>query len=229
MTTRRELANIWRESAQITRQGIFGSADPLRPIYPDDNRILNEQIDVPAVGMVGQTYRGDLAILSVNGAGGKFDHRPLPSSDAMYVQLRRLRDADPGETALDAFEAVNRAYVATMPDWGNQWRHIWRICEAAGSRLDEIAYLYLVPFRTRNDDGSKIPRTFLDGGYERHLARQLRAVAPKLVITIDRPSESAALRYRREVPHTEVIYYTRKRDAHPERDETLRTIASRCR
>lgn len=229
MPTRQQLADLWRDGAQITRQDIFGPADSLRPVYPADNRVLIEQIDVPAVGMVGPKYRGDFAIRSVNGAGGKFDHRSLPSSDVMYEQFRRLRDAAPGEPALDAFEALNRAYMATMPDWGGQWRHIWRINEAAGRELDEIAYLYLVPFRTIGDSGSRMHRTFFDAGYERHLVPELRALAPKCIVAIDRPSEAAALRYKGEASRTEVIYYTRKHAAHTEREKTLREISSRCR
>ena len=229
MTTRPQLADLWHDAAQITRRHIFGPSDSLRPVYPDENRVLLDQIDVPAVGMVGPSYRSDLAILSVNGAGGKIDHRSLPSSDTMYEAVRRLRDAASGASALEAFEVLNQAVMASMPDWGVTRQHIGKILEAADKSLEEISYLYLVPFRTRGDAGSRIPDAFLDAGYRHHLVRQLRCVAPALIIAIDRPSERAALRYREEAPTTEVIYCTRKHDAHAERARTLAAISSRPR
>jgi hypothetical protein len=177
--------------------------------------------------MVGPQYRGTLAILSVNGAGGKDNARALPSSDQMYGALLNLRAAEPGAAALAAFEALNQAVIASIPDWGVTKQHINNILDTAQLSLADIAYLYLVPFRTRGDTGSTMPRQYLEAGYDRHLVQQLRVVAPKIIIAIDRPSKQAALRYTLEAPHTEVIYYTRKRDAHAERKETLTGIRSR--
>jgi hypothetical protein len=228
MTTRQQLANLWREAAQITRKDIFGPRDALRPVYSLKDNILTDQIDIPAVGMVGPNYGGKLAILSVNGAGGKDNSLSLPSSDRMYAAFRHLRDATPGAPALAAFEALNTAVIASIPDWGVAKQHTQKILDAAQKSLDDIAYLYLVPFRTRGDAGSTMDQAYLDAGYSRHLVQQLRAVAPKIIIAIDRPSERASHRYRREAPHTNVIYYTRRRDAHAERTKTLAALSLQC-
>ena len=118
--------------------------------------------------------------------------------------------------------------IASIPDWGVAKQHTQKILDAAQKSLDDIAYLYLVPFRTRGDAGSTMDQAYLDAGYSRHLVQQLRAVAPKIIIAIDRPSERAAHRYRREAPHTNVIYYTRKRDAHAERAKTLAVLSLQC-
>ena len=228
MVARQELAELWWIAAQITRRDIFGPDDALRPVYLDEHNVLWTQVDVPSAGIVGPRYRGTLAILSVNGAGAKDDSKALPSSDRMYEACQRLRASEPGASALQAFEALAQAVMASMPDWGVTKHHVQRILDAAQHSLDDIAYLYLVPFRTRGDAGSSMPQAYLDAGYSRHLVRQLPAVAPEVIIAIDRPSQNAALRYQREeAPRTEVIYYTRKRDDHAGRKKTLATIASR--
>src|SRR5215208_2681010 len=81
--------------------------------------------------MVGPRYRGTLAILSVNGAGAKDDSKALPSSDRMYEACQRLRASEPGASALQAFEALAQAVMASMPDWGVTKHHVQRILDAA--------------------------------------------------------------------------------------------------
>lgn len=222
---RQGLANLWRDATQITREDIFGPDDELLPLYPGRNGELAQQARIPAVGMVGPNFHGTLAILSVNGAGGKAGHQSIPSSDRMYARIRELQEAEPGPLTLGAFEALNAAVMGSMPDWGVTQQHTKKILGSAKHKLDEVAYLYVVPFRTKDDAGSKMPSPYLDAGYTKHLVHQLRALRPALIIAIDRPSEKAAHRFRAESPVTEVIYYTRKRDAHDERKKTLAEIA----
>jgi hypothetical protein len=68
-------------------------------------------------------------------------------------------------------------------------------------------------------------QTYVDAGYIQHLVQQLRALAPKAIIAIDRPSQRAAERYKREAPDTSVIYYTRQHHRPDLRKETLIAIA----
>jgi hypothetical protein len=166
--------------------------------------------------MVGSIYRGELAILSVNGAGGKDDAKRYPSSDAMYGALRNLRTAAPGALALAAFDAFTAAVDASIPDWPFGKR-VQKVLDAAQRSLCDIAYLYVVPFRIRGDAGATMRPRYLEKGYDRHLIHQLRAVAPKVIIALDSPSRGAAQLYQREAPQKELIYYTGKRDAHTER------------
>jgi hypothetical protein len=96
---------------------IFGPDAALRPVYLDEHNVLWTQIDVPAAGTVGPRYRGTLAILSVNGAGAKDDSKALPRCDRMYEACQRLRASEPSASALQAFEALAQAEMASMPDW----------------------------------------------------------------------------------------------------------------
>ncbi len=223
---RQSLANLWRDAAQITRQDIFGPEDKLLPVYPVSAGDLAYQAQLPAVGMVGPNYSGSLAILSVNGAGGKYGHQSIPSSDRMYGRIGELKTSTYGSTALTAFEAVNSSVIASMPDWRSIYqRHTSKILQAAKHELAEIAYLYVVPFRTRNDEGYKIPRRYRETAYSSHLVHQLQALEPETIIAIDRASEQAALQFKVEKPDTNIIYYTRQRDAHDEQKRTLMEIA----
>ncbi|MEZ4563644.1 MAG: hypothetical protein R2853_13005 [Thermomicrobiales bacterium] len=222
---RQSLANLWRDAAQITRQDIFGSEDKLLPVYPASAHELALQAQLPAVGMVGPDYSGSLVILSVNGAGGKFDHRSHPSSDRMYDRIGALKASTHGPTALEAFEALNNSIRASMPDWSIYQRHTSKILQAARHELADIAYLYVVPFRTKNDEGYKILRRYREAAYSSHLIHQLQALEPKTIIAIDRSSEQAALQFKADHPDTNLIYYTRQRDAHDEQKRTLTEIA----
>jgi hypothetical protein len=96
----------------------------MRGIWSRDKNLVNfggslpkSPAEIPAAGMVGPRYRGTLAILSVNGAGAKDDSKALPRCDRMYEACQRLRASEPSASALQAFEALAQAEMASMPDW----------------------------------------------------------------------------------------------------------------
>jgi hypothetical protein len=225
--TRQHLADVCHDAAQITRADIFCPEDKLRPDYLHPSNALSTQVDTPAVGMAGPQYDGGLSIVSIDGAGGRDDAVSLPSSDEMYTAFNKLQSATTSQSALVEFEAVSSSDIASMPDWEIWDRHIKKILDAAHKSLYGIAYLYLVPFRVRGDNGSSMKQPFPDAGYEYHLVQQLRAVAPAVVVAMDRPSEKAAFRFQREVPQTEIIYCTGQRHRHDLRREALEAIAKR--
>ena len=75
---------------------------------------------------------------------------------------------------------------------------------------------------------TSMPDTFLTAGFDRHLANQLNDVRPKLIIAVDRPSERYSKKWAKDCgPDCEVIYYTRKRDAHTERARLLEDLRRR--
>ena len=228
---RSEIAELWRRGARLIRADIFGPDDPLRPVYENRGN-LDWQVDVAAVGMVGTGYRpGGLAILSINPAGGSPTSRTDFLSDRMYEGFKHLRNAAKGRHALVAFEESNKAFIASMQSWGSMTRYLDQIRKAMNWDYEDIAYLYLVPFRTRGDNGSQMERTIrgrghIEKGYEKHLKRQLDLLSPGLVIAMDKPSNAIGQRYRDEAdPNMEIVYFPRKRDAHSERNEVLRDLA----
>ncbi len=218
---RKQAAELWQLCATLTRKDIFGEDDDLRPKYKCS--AINWEADVTAVGMVGKNYepRG-LVILSVNPAGGKCDYRPRPDAERMYRRLKRLRNS---QNALDDFEKVNRAFAKDFSNWRITNHHYSKILKATKKAINDIAFVHVVPFRTRCDKGSTMSRRFLDNGYDNHLFRQLDLLAPKHIIAMDRPSERAAIRFKEESgSKIAVNYYNRGYHASDARKKTLKKI-----
>ena len=222
--TRNDIAEFWHKCAQIRRKDIFGLEDALRPNYR--LRSLQWQVDVAAVGFVGNDYQpGGVAMLSVNPAGGRDDLEPNPASDGMYESLLAFRDSKPNGLR-SAFGRSHDAFSRSFPNWTITRSHYRKILEELGREIDELAFLYVVPFRTRGDKGSTMKERFLANGYERHLKRQMALLTPGTVVAMDRPSEDAAKRYKREqAPETKVCYWTRQRNVP---DAERRTALREC-
>jgi hypothetical protein len=94
-------------------------------------------------------------------------------------------------------------------------------------KLDAIAYVYLVPFRTRADAGSSLPSGVIDVAARSGFFDLLDALQPGLVIAMDRPSERAARRWAASRESGEMLYYTRKRDDHAGRAKFLGELRAR--
>lgn len=218
MADRSILAKLWHDRAKVTRQGIFGSADvSLRPVA------TLSQADVAVPGMVGENYEsGGLAIVSVNPAGGKDDFRPTLGDAKLYEAAKAIGHSDDVRT----FEQMNQAYRLGMPSWGAQWRHINAILTETHRSLWQLAYPYLVPFRTRGDKGSALKQDVVDWGYQSGFVEIMRELQPDLVIPVDRHSETAVYRLKSETSMPfEIVYYTRQQNAHAIRAATLQRIA----
>ena len=147
MTFRREICELWQDSVQIEREVIFGPHDAkCRPLH------LADDANTMFAGFVGRRYRSDAGILllAINPGGGGDAYRSRTGEDEhFYPLLRAFKRATP-EHALEAFERVNEAFAEIVRHW-NVWRIIERTLEAAGKALDEVAYMNLVPYRTRAD------------------------------------------------------------------------------
>jgi hypothetical protein len=223
---RADLAVLWHRCAQIRRSEVFSEADVLRPTYNDDLR-MEAQVDVPAVGTVGRNYaHHGIAFVSVNPAGGKPTSSSTVSDDHLYDAFRRVRDADTSSDITEAFESMVAQFGICVPSWTIWRQYIGPILGALNVRFDDVCYLYLVPFRTRGDAGSSMSAQFTRSAYEEHLERQLSTTRPTLLVAVDRPSETyCRLWAKGATDSAEVFYYTRKRDAHAERQVLLTQLA----
>lgn len=217
VTTRQTLADVWHKRALVPRLKIFADEDEgLRPILPQSHA------DVSVPGMVGPHFEaGGLAVVSINPAGGTDTFKPTKGDGALYAAAKATNHTND----LAAFEVMNEAYIAGMPSWGAQWWHIRAILEASGSALSRLAYPYLVPFRTRGDNGSRLKPEVVSRAYDLGFVDVFAALQPSLVVTVDRLSEAAVAKYQAEQGTSFLsIYYTRQRSAHKKREETLQKI-----
>jgi len=230
LTERAQWAQLWHTCSQVSREDIFGPDDPLRPIYPIKTPLEGE-VDIPAIGMVGPNYsEGGVVVVSVNPAGGSANSKFLPSSGDIYMTIDALRHAPDDQSLLAEFERVNDSFIHSMPEWPIWNQYVARLLAATGNTLAAIAYLYLVPFRTIKDEGSKMNnaagKRYCTEGYQRNLHRQLEVLRPRLILCVDRLSEEFCRLWAKN-NSAEVIYFTRKRDAHAERADLLKLLEQR--
>jgi hypothetical protein len=184
MGYRESLAAHFNHLTTISRQDIFGDADTLlRPInLPKDSSTM-------FAGYVGNKYvpRQGLLLLAINpgGGGDKYDRR-IPEDDVFYPLLHEFKSANQ-ENVVATFEAINRAFVPIVTSW-NLWRILGSTLEAAGASIEEIAYMNVVPYRTRNDKMPPIEarRT----SWARIVRPTLGLLEPRAIITLGKKAGS---------------------------------------
>ena len=204
--------------ASLTRAEIFGDDEILMP----KTELEDARTAVP--GMVGFDYEaGGFLLLSINPAGGRDGAESRLSDRAMYSAFRTFAQSG----ALADFEHVNEIVGREMPTWTVYRQHTKPILDALTVKVRHIAYVNVVPFRTRGDQGAKIPSKYVYQSVDLGLHAQLVALSPKLIVALDRHSERVAnlLRAQTKDPW-HVVYYTRKRDAHADRRATLSILES---
>lgn len=217
------IALAFQRRAKLLRDQLGVDGD-LRPISAP------QHVDVAVPGYVGEQYRsGGLCLISVNPAGGKDGYSPSHGDELIYTATARFAEAEEGPEAVQEFTGIARAFETAMPFWGAQWGHVRNIISAADVELDAIAYVYLVPFRTRADAGSSLPPLVIDAAIRRGFFDVLDALQPGPVIAMDRPSEGAGRRWAKSRQSGEVLYYTRKRDDHAGRARFLEELRARPR
>lgn len=214
----------FRNRANLMRSQLGVDTPKLLPT----SAISHRHIAVP--GFVGENYRPpDMCLVSVNPAGGKDAYQSSRGDDQIYCAADALAKADDVQME-GALTAAAAAFVDAMPSWGSQWRHVKDILNAINRSLDEIAYVYLVPFRTRGDSGYTIAAPVLNASFASGFVELMTAVAPCLVIAMDRPSEAAARKWT-QTGGGDVVYYPRKLDDHAGRAtvlDRLRRMALPC-
>jgi hypothetical protein len=187
-----------------------------------------QHVDIAVPGYVGSEYRsGGLCLISVNPAGGKDDYSPSAGDQLIYQAAARFSSAETANDSSPSLETLGTSFVSAMPFWGAHWGHVRNIISAADVDLRSIAYVYLVPFRTRGDAGSSLPVPVLQNARRHGFFDLLDALEPALVITMDRPSQKAAEQWSDRHGNAEVLYYTRKRDDHAGRARFLEGLRSR--
>jgi hypothetical protein len=177
------LAKHFQSLTAITREAVFGSADAsIRPInLPDDAATM-------FAGYVGTRYeRGKgVLLLAINpGGGGDAYTARIPADEVFYPLLLAFKssNADPDK----AFERVNASFAQIVQTW-NLWRILGPTLEAAGLNLDEVAYMNVVPYRTRQD---KMPPTSARRvAWDRIAAPTIELLDPRALISLGKKAGS---------------------------------------
>jgi hypothetical protein len=176
MPFRQDVAERWHQIVQVSREKIFGVLDEkCRPIDRGDDA------DTMFAGYVGKDYvPGDCLIVPINPGGGGNSARNSQEDDRFYELLRAFKNSN-NENLKTGFEAINQAFVPLVQTWP-----IWTILEptiqAAGRKLNHIAYLNAVPYRTRENDNP--PTAARRNAWDAIVAPSLEILRPGKIIAI---------------------------------------------
>ena len=176
---RGEIAERWRDCAHISRKEIFGFAD--EKCAP---KHLLDDAATMFVGYVGASYQPGVGVvlLAINPGGGGDTYESRTVEDQMFYPLlmNAKKAAGPSEV-LESFERVNMAFIHVVKRW-NLWRILKPTLEAAGTMINEIAYMNIVPYRTRNNN--KPPVVATERSWKRIVEPSLDLLAPRAIVAL---------------------------------------------
>jgi hypothetical protein len=184
VTDRPGLARHFHTIANISRERIFGVADDgCRPVnLPDDAKTM-------FAGYVGKMFRpqSGLLLLAINpGGGGDAYVRRTPEDEVFYPLLAAFKAATPS-AIMESFERVNAAFVPIVKGW-NLWRILGPTLDAAGRTLDEVAYMNVVPYRTRGDKLPPVAARRAAWGLV--VEPTLAVLKPRAIVTLGKKADS---------------------------------------
>lgn len=177
-----------------------------------------------APGWVGEAWRGGTVLVGINPGGGGDAYRRNPTDDELYALLRAFRDAGAGDRQL-AFSELSTAWRAIQKTH-NIWRVIGAVLAATGESEREVAFMNVVPFRTRMD---KIPSRPEIAVAWRHAAKpQLEALEPERVVCLGKKAWDVLARFG-EVHEKLVLIKRAIGDSYipPDAQVALRELAGR--
>ena len=184
---RQSLATHFRAMTSIERREIFDSADvEYRPInLPADSATM-------FAGYVGPLYKsGSCLFLAINPGGGGDAYVERTIEDERFYPLLHYFKASSADGVLAAFEAINDAFQSIVQRW-NLWRILGPTCEATSRSIAQVAYLNVVPYRTRSD---RLPPVAAQRvAWARIVAPTIRLLEPQVLIALGRKADKIIAR-----------------------------------
>jgi len=147
MEFREAISQHFHQLVQVSRKDIFGDSDlKYSPInLPEDSAIM-------FAGYIGVNYQqgSGLLLLAINpGGGGDAYTKRIPDDEIFYPLLMEFKQAGDAEV-LPSFERINNSFASIVQRW-NLWRILKPTLEAANKSINDVAYMNIVPYRTRGD------------------------------------------------------------------------------
>ncbi len=140
-------------------------------------------------GYVGRNYIPGQGILflAINpgGGGDAYDQR-IPEDEIFYPLLIAFKEAR-GANVLPACEAINKAFVPIVKNW-NLWRILGPTLDAASVSLEQVAYMNVVPYRTR--ENKMPPVAARRKSWAQTVEPTLELLKPKAIITLGKKAGS---------------------------------------
>lgn len=144
-------------------------------------------------GFVGKNYQPDkdILIIGINPGGGsdKYMRTKEKEDEIFYRPLRDFKSTDPrvAKAILTAFEKINDTFLHVVKKW-NLRNILDPTLNAAKTDINSIAYINVVPYRTRED---KLPPSQARSySWTRIVEPSLDILRPNVVITLGKKAHN---------------------------------------
>ena len=196
------LASAFQKAASVSRAALYGIAS-------DAQLPLNLVTDakVPFLGYCGPKYvQGNPVLLAINPGGGGDDYRQRHAGDEELIPLiEAFCRASPEERG-EALDGMSRVYMQHVQTW-NLRKIVIPTLEACGKAVDEVCYLNVFPYRTRNNAMPTATARYAAWGNV--VAPLISELRPKNLIALGKKAGGVA--ERRPIQNTNLFVVPRRR------------------
>ena len=140
-------------------------------------------------GYVGRSYRHGqgLLLLGINpGGGGDADRYRTTEDEELYPLLADFKNAHSGGV-VERFESANSCFARVVQRW-NLWTIFLPTLAAAGRSIGDVAYMNVVPYRTRKNNTPPIAARRL--AWARIVEPTIRLLAPQAIIALGKKADA---------------------------------------
>ena len=176
-----QIVDAYHRTALLEREAIFPDTKLMPISRPEDAAIA-------APGWVGKQWQpSGTLLMAINPGGGGDAYRPNPTDERLYGLFRAFRAA-PADQREVALLALSEGWAAIQKTH-NIYRLIRPIMEALDAGSEDLTFLNVLPFRTRQDKpaGSAVLRRAWDVA----TAQQVTALQPRRIIALGRKAFDA--------------------------------------
>lgn len=184
---RMEIARHWQDCTRISRRELFGAtAEKYTPMHlPDDAATM-------FAGYMGADYKpgSGIVLLGKNPGGGGDAYQARTREDQeFYPLLMEFKTAEPSDVP-GAFEQINKSFTRIITSW-RIWNILGPTLDAAGVTVQEIAYMNVIPYRTRGD--KMPPVAAQETAWKRIVEPSLDLLAPKAIVALGKSGSGAVV------------------------------------
>jgi hypothetical protein len=192
------IIDAFSQTAKLTRESLNLPAT-LMPLT------VQEDARTAAPGWIGSNWKGGTLMVGINPGGGGDAYRRNPTDDRLYALLRAVREAGSKEQQRDALMAASKAWISIQRTH-NIWRIIEAILSATGEDVEQVAFMNIMPFRTRMD--KEPPVVAMAAAWKLSAGPQVNALAPRRIIALGAKAYKALSRFSMDAS-AELIQFKR--------------------
>jgi hypothetical protein len=177
-----QIVDTFHRTARLNREAIF----PDTKLMP-----ITQTVDAgtAAPGWVGKSWQpdGGTLLMAINPGGGGDAYRLNSTDERLYGLFRAFKAAPPDERG-EALTELSNAWIGIQKTH-NIYRLVQPILEALDTGSEDMAFLNVLPFRTRGDApaGSAVLRRAWDVA----TSHQVAALRPRRIIALGRKAFDA--------------------------------------